>query len=92
MQRVVDAVPDLDRQPLLHLKPPRESLHDPCHLAQPRDLPIRNIRHVALSQERHHVVLAGGVKLYVFHQHHLAVLLIEYGGLDDLPRPVNIPA
>ena len=85
MQSVVDAVPDLDRQPLLHLKPARESLHDAGYLAQPRDLAVGNVRHVALPQKRHHVVLAGGVKLDVLHQDHLAVLLIEYGGLDDLP-------
>ncbi len=52
MQSVVDAVPDLYRQPLfLHLKPARESLHDAGYLAQPRDLAVGNVRHVTLPRK-----------------------------------------
>ena len=77
MQRILDAVPDLLGKALLHLQPSGIRFHNPCDFAQPGDSAGRDIRDVALAYERQQVVLAGGVKVDVLNEDHLAVFFVE---------------
>lgn len=83
VERVLDAVPYLYCEPLLHLEPACIGLYDPGNLAQPCDITVRYIGHMSLADERHDVVLACGIQLYVLHQHHLLVFLFEDRPADD---------
>ena len=83
VERVLDAVPYLYCEPLLHLEPACIGLYDPGNLAQPCDIAVRYIGHMSLADERHDVVLACGIQLYVLHQHHLLVFLFEDRPADD---------
>ena len=87
MQGFLDAVPDLDGQPLLDLQAAGVGLDDAGNLAQAGDLAIGDVGDVGLADEGQEVVLAGAVELDVLDQDHLLVFLVEHGGADDL-RPV----
>ena len=52
LQRLLDAVADLDREPLLHLQAARERVHDARDLGQPDDVAVRDIGDVRLAEER----------------------------------------
>ena len=91
MQRLLDAVTDLDGQALLHLQPAGKGFDDARDLAQPGDFPVRDVGDVALSDEREHVVLAHRIKLDVLDQDHLPVFFIEHRRLDDFRAVLRVP-
>ncbi len=86
LERFLDAVADLHRQPLLHLQAPGETLDYAGDLRESGDAPVGDVGHVGLAVERQHVVLAERVELDVLDQHHLLVLLAEHGRADDFER------
>ena len=90
MKGLVYAVPDLDCETLLNLEAAGVSLHHTGDFAEAGDFTVRNIGHMALTDERKHVVLAGGVEIDVFHQHHLTVLLFEDRLLYDFGSTLRV--
>src|SRR6266508_2169201 len=75
-----ELVGDLRGEPLLHLKPARQPVHQPGQLGQPGDLPthVRDVRHVRVSHEGGHVVFTVAVQRDVADHHHLVVALLEH--------------
>ena len=69
-----DRVGDLVRQPLLDLQPAREHFDQPRNLAQADHLAVRDVRDVALAEERQQVVLAQAVEVDVLDDHHLVII------------------
>ena len=76
-ERLADALLDLLRQPLLHLQPVGEDVDDTCDLAQSGDVAIGDIRHMRLTEEREHVVLAHREEVDVLDDDHLVVFLLK---------------
>src|SRR6266699_3416610 len=72
-----ETIGDLLRQPLLHLKPSRIDIYNARDLREPDDLPVRDVGHVRLAEERQHMVLAQRVELDVAHHDHVVVLFLE---------------
>ena len=62
----------------------RKSPHQARDLAQPDHLSPRQVPDVAAAEERQHVVFAEAVEGNVFDQHHLVVVLVEYGAGDNV--------
>ena len=87
LQHVHDRVGDLVGQPLLHLQPPGEDVHDPGHLGEAQDLAVRDVGDVGPAEERQQVVLAQRVQLDVAHHDHALVRLLEHRVADDVLRP-----
>jgi hypothetical protein len=79
LKRFLNAVADLFRQPLLHLQPPCKRVHHPWNLAQPHDVPVRNVSHVRLPKKREHVVLAKRIQFNVADANHLVTRLLKQG-------------
>src|SRR5690606_3801698 len=52
LQHIPHRLRDLLRHPFLDLQPAREHLHDARQLRQTHDLPVRDVRHVHLAEER----------------------------------------
>ena len=92
LERVLDGLRDLLRQPLLHLKSACEDIHDPRELAQPHDPTVGDVRDVCLAEERQHVVLAERVHLDVLYQDHRVVLLLEDRGADHVLDGLRVTA
>ena len=86
VERLLDAVANLHRQPLLYLKPPGEAFDYAGDFRQPRDVAVGDVGHVGAAVEGEHVVLAERIELDVLDQHHLLVLLAEGGRADDFQR------
>ena len=82
LQDVHDGVGDLVGEPLLHLEPPGEDVHDPGHLGQPEDLAVGDVGDVRPAEERQQVVLAERVELDVAHHDHALVALLEHRVAD----------
>lgn len=80
----LDAVPDLEGEAFLDLKPAGEGLNDPSYLAEPCDLAVRDVGYVTLSEEWHHMVLTSREQLDVLDEDHLLVLFRKQGRLDYL--------
>ncbi len=91
LQRIHEGGRDLLRQPLLDLQPPGVEFDDACDLRQPDDVLARHVRHVALPEERQHVVLAHREDVDVLDGHHLVVLLVEDGAPQHLARVLLVP-
>src|SRR5688572_10070465 len=83
---------DLRREPLLHLQPAREDVDDAGDLAQPDDLAVRNVGHVAFAEERQQVMLAEAVHVDVAHHHHFIVGNVEERAVDDFVHVRAVPA
>ena len=81
-QHVHDRVGDLVGQPLLHLQPAGEDVHDPRHLGQAEDLAVGDVGDVGPAEERQQVVLAQRVELDVAHHDHALVRLLEHRVAD----------
>ena len=77
MKGFLYAVAYLDRQPLLHLQPSGEGLHDAGYFAESRDFAVGDICYVGFPYERQHVVLAHRKQFDVLHYYHLPVLFLE---------------
>ena len=73
---------DLIRQPLLHLQAARIDVDQPGDLAEAHDLPIRNVRDVALAEKRQQMVLAEAVEVDVLDDHHLVIIDGEQGVVE----------
>ena len=82
VERFLDAVLDLPREPLLYLQAAREDVYNASQLAQSGDMPIGNVGDVYLAEEGEHMMLAEGVKLDVLHDHHLAVVVLKGGSTE----------
>jgi hypothetical protein len=83
VQRVVEGLGDLLRQPLLHLKSAAEHFNNARYLAQADDLPVRDIRDMRPAEEWQHVVFAQAEKIDLLDDHHLAISFIENGAVQD---------
>ena len=77
MQGFLDAVADLLGEAFLNLKAAGIGFHYTGDFAEAGDFAVGNIGYVAFADEREQVMLAGGVEVDVFHQNHLAILLVE---------------
>ena len=86
MQSLVDGIFDLGGQTFLHLKATRISLHHAGNLAQSCDIAIGNVAHMRLANERNQMMLTQGIHLYIFDNHHLAIILLEAGRKQNLHR------
>ena len=86
VQRLLNAVANLHRQPLLHLQAAGKTLHHAGHLREARDVTVGDIGHMGLAVERQHVMLAKRVEFDVLDQHHLPVFFAERRRADDLER------
>jgi hypothetical protein len=65
---------DLIGHPLLYLQPSREYVHEPGDLAETDHAGLRNVRDVALPEERQQVMLAQAVEIDVLHDDHLVIV------------------
>ena len=90
-QRLLDGIPDLDSQPLLHLQPSGVILDHTGNLAQSCNRSVGDISHMGLSYEGQHVVLAHGVQFDIPHKDHLLVFFLKKGRPDNLYAVVSIP-
>ena len=84
LEHVHDRVGDLVGEPLLHLEPAGEDVHDAGHLGEADDLAVGDVGDVGPAEERQHVVLAHRVQLDVPHHDHALVGLLEHGVADDV--------
>ena len=84
VQRILDAVADLDREALLDLEPAGVGLDHTGDLAQSGDLAVGDVRDVGLADEGAHMMLAHRVEFDVPDYDHLLVLLVENGLLYNL--------
>ena len=84
MQGLFYAVANLHGKPLLDLQAAGEGLDHAGYLAKSGDFPVRDVGDVAFSDERHHMMLASAIQVYVFHENHLLVFLVENGAADNL--------
>ena len=75
------SVSDLTCHTLLDLRSLRVQVDQPGEFRQAGDLAllIRNVAKVSTAEERHQVMLAGGVQLDVAYEDHLLVVGVEYG-------------
>ena len=73
------AVFNLLGEAFLYLQPAGKSIYHTWYLTQAHNSSVRNIRHMRLAHEGHHVMLAEGIELYVLHDNHLLVVLVEHG-------------
>ena len=62
---LADGVGDLAGEPLLHLQPSREHVDESRDLAESDDAALRDVRDVALAEERQQMVLAEAVEVDV---------------------------
>ena len=69
-------------QPLLHLKPPGEHVHDPGHLAYADDPAVGNVAHVTAAEKGEQVVLAHAEEFDVPHDDHVIGLRFEKRAVD----------
>lgn len=79
-----DSNGDLFGESLLHLQPSAVDLNNTGQLAQPQDLLAGQITDGDFTVEGNQMVLAHGEHLDVLDQHHLIVILIKYGVVQDL--------
>ncbi len=86
LERLLDAVADLDRQPLLHLQPARIGIDHARDLRQADDLAVRNVGDVRLAEKRQHVMLAQRIDLDVLDDHHLLVFFLEHRRAQNFRR------
>jgi hypothetical protein len=75
LQHGFDALCDLGRQLLLHLESTGEGIHDPCQLADPDDLVVRQITDVCLADDGRHMVFAMRFEVDAAQDDHLVVSL-----------------
>ena len=73
LEHVHDRVGDLVGEPLLHLEPAGEDVHDAGHLGEAEDLAVGDVGDVGPAEERQQVVLAQRVELDVAHHDHALV-------------------
>ena len=91
VERFLDAVFYLCRQPLLHLQTAGKHIHHAGYLAQTRNLAVGDVGDMHLAEKRQQMVLAQRVEINVFHHHHLAVVFLKEGALEDGLRVFLIP-
>ena len=87
IESILDTVADLCRESFLNLQTTGEGLDHSGNLAQSGNLSIRDICNVGLTDERHHVMLAGRVEFDILHEHHLLIFLLEHCTTKNL-RPI----
>ena len=73
LDRLLDRLRDLHGQPLLHLQPAREHVHEARDLGEADHLALRDVGHVGLAEEGQQVVLAQAEDVDVLDDHHLVV-------------------
>ena len=73
LDHLLDRLGDLDGEPLLHLQPAREHVHEARDLREADDLAVGEVGHVGLAEERQQVVLAHREDVDVLDDHHLVV-------------------
>ena len=71
LERLLDAVFDLLRHTLLHLKAVGVDIDYAGYLRQSGDVAVRDVGHVGLAVEGQHVVLAEGEKVDILDDDHL---------------------
>ena len=86
LEILLDAVPYLGGESLLHLQPGSIGLNNPRYLAQTGDVTIRYICHMSLAMEWQHVMLTHRIDINVFHYNHLTVLFSKDGAAQYLLR------
>src|SRR3990172_133370 len=86
VEPIFDEVGDLLGHALLDLEPPCEHLDDARQLREADHLVARDVRHGRLAEEREEVVLAERVELDVLDDHHLGVLDLEDGAVEESIR------
>ena len=84
VDRVLDALGDLRRQPLLYLKAPSEGVNQAGNLAQPDHLAFGNVGDMHFAEERQHMVLAEAEHFHVFYDDHLVVTDCKQRSLQQL--------
>ena len=80
IERLLDALLDLQGHALLHLEAVGEDVHHAGNLAQPRDVAVGDVGDVRFAVEGQHMVLAEGEEIDVLHDDHLVVVFAEFGG------------
>ena len=84
VQRFLDRTRDFFRETFLHLEPPRVHVDEARKLGQADDPSVRDVRHVHLTKERKHVVLAQTIELDISNEHHVFMRLFEDRVADDI--------
>ena len=92
LQGFLDAIAYLLRHALLYLEAMREAVHDASYLAQACDLSVRDVRHMNLSVEWQHVMLAKRIEIDVANDDHLAIILVELRRVEYRHRVLLIAA
>ena len=64
------------------MKAPRKNFDEARNLAEADHLPVGNVRHVHLAEERQHVMLAQAEYLDIFDDHHFVIAYGEEGVLE----------
>ena len=88
LQDLHKSISNLTCHTLLYLRTLGVQVDQPGELRQAGDLAllIRDVAEVRTAEERHQVMLAGGIQLDIAHEDHLLVVGIEYGR-QNLFRP-----
>ena len=84
VERPLDAIFYLHREPFLYLQAAGKDVHDARNLAQAGDILFGDVRDMSLAEERQHVVLAEGKEVDILDNDHLLIIfLLEHGGAED---------
>ena len=86
IERLLNAVADLDGQSFLHLETARISFHNPGDFRESGNIAVRNVCDVRLPVKRKHVVFAKRIQLNILDDHHLFVLFVKFGRQQDFAR------
>ena len=90
VKSVLYAMANLGSQLLLYLQTAGIGFDYPCYLAQTRNMSVGQIRHMHFAEEGHEMVLAKGIKLDVFDNHHLFAVGSEESALQYLFRVLPV--
>src|SRR3990172_70647 len=83
VQAGVYEIGDLAGHPFLDLQPAGEEIDNPRYFLKAHYLSVWQIGDMRLAKEWQHVMLAQAVEFDVAHDHHLVVLLVEDGIVDQ---------
>ena len=92
LYRSFERIRDLRGPAFLNLQSTRIGFDDACNLADPFDTPVRQVRNVCLTDNRHDMMLAVRHELDISQDHHFVISVRFFEGALQIRRRIDVIA